>query len=445
MSDLLALCERTVQRALGRGADAVEAYGVDGREIEVFLERNDVKLGKAQGRSGIGLRVLRGQGQGFASTNSLEEEKVAAMMEQAISLATKAPKDPHVTLPDGGRVRPLEGLYDEAAESFGAEEALDRGTEMLRAARQYDPRITVDSGTFNAAVGERAIFNSQGVEAQERTSLFTYFLLAFSRENNEVGSFDFLVEGTHQVADVQTEALGRRLAERIIRAIGPQRTESFRGAIVLNPYTVDTLLAGLLAAAVNANNVQKGMSRLAGRVGEPVATALLQVHDDGSLPGGLGSSAFDREGVPHRPLALVEEGRLQAFLHNAYTAAKAESETTGHAAGDQRTVPAIGPTNLSLAPGDRPRDGLIEEIDHGLLVNRFSGWPQAVSGDFSGVVKGGYRIEKGEVVHPVKETLIAGNIFELLHNLSGVSREVEEVFSHRLPYVRFDDVSITGG
>ncbi len=76
-------------------------------------------------------------------------------------------------------------------------------------------------------------------------------------------------------------------------------------------------------------------------------------------------------------------------------------------------------------------------------MTRFSGWPQAVSGDFSGAVKGGFLIENGEVVRPVKETLIAGNIIELLEKISGASREVEEVFNYKLPYLRFEEVSIT--
>ncbi len=245
------------------------------------------------------------------------------------------------------------------------------------------------------------------------------------------------------MGEIAAEDMGRRLGERVVGAFGAQRAETFKGTVLLNPYTVESLVAGLLTSALDANHVQKGMSRLAGKRGESVASDLLTVCDDGTLPGGLGSSGFDREGVPHAPLTLIQGGELKEYLYNVYTASKEGRGTTGHAAGDQRNVPAIGPTNLVVDPGRTSKDALVAEIDRGILVTRFSGWPQGVSGDFSGAVKGGFLIEHGEVVRPVKETLIAGNIFDLLHSLSGVSREVEEVFSYRLPYLRFEDVSVT--
>ncbi len=443
MSELLSLCEKAVTAARKQGANEAEAYGADGRQIQVFLERNDVKLGKAQVMSGIGLRVLKSKGLGFASINVLDEGKLKGLAEKAVSLASRAPPDPHNQLPDPEPLKDVKGLYDEESEAMGSEEVLKHAVAMLRAAKSYDPRVTVDSGTFDAVVGERAIFSSRGVEASEKSSAFTYFLLAFAREAQEVGSFDYLFEGTHRVRDIKAEEMGRRLAERVIKALGAKRAETFKGTILLNPYTVEPLVAGLLTSALDANSVQKGMSRLAGKLNEKVASPMLTVSDDGLVPGGLGSSSFDREGIPHSPMTLIDEGELQGYLYNAYTAAKEGRRTTGHAAGDQRNVPAIGPTNFILKPGQNSKEKLIEEMDRGILVTRFSGWPQSVSGDFSGAVKGGFLIEKGEVVRPIKETLIAGNIFELLNTLSGVSKEVEEVFNFRLPHLRFENVSIT--
>lgn len=445
MTDLLGVCERTVTAALRHGADAAEAYGVDGREVEVFLESNDVKMGKSQSHRGIGLRVLKDKGLGFASVNTLEGPRVEGALDRAVTLASRATPDPNQGLPDPRPLPRVEGLYDPEAEAFGTKEVLAQARSMLEAAREVDDRVVVDSGTFEAHVGQRALFSSRGVEAEERSSDFVYFMVAFAREGDQVGSFDYLFEGTHRVADVQAEAMAGRLAERVVGALGARPTETFRGTVLLNPYTVETLVAGPLTAAVNANNVQKGMSRLAGRLGKAVATDLLTVRDDGTVPGGLGSSSFDREGVPHAPLTLLAEGRLESYLYNDYTARKEGRETTGHATGDQRNVPSIGPTNFLMEPGTQSREELIGEIERGLLVTRFSGWPQSVSGDFSGAVKGGFLIEKGEVVRPVKETLIAGNVFELLENLSGASREVEEVFNARLPYLRFEDVSVTSG
>lgn len=443
MSDLLSLCEHAVKLALKHGAEEAEAYGVDGHQSEVFLERNDVKLGKSQVRSGIGVRVLKGKGLGFASTNLLEAGRVAEIAERAVTMASKAPPDAYNALPEPRPLRKIPGLYDRGSEAVTAEDVLRHATSMLRAAKDYDPRVTVDSGTFEASVGERALSSSRGVQATERRSDFSYFMIAFAREGSDVGSFDYLFEGTHEVKGIRAEELGRRLAERVMNALGARKSRTFQGTVILNPYTVESLIAGFLTSALNSNNAQKGMSLLAGKKGETIASRVLTVRDDGRIPGGLGSSSFDREGIPHAPTTLIDQGILMEFLYNTYTASKEDRSTSGHASGDQRNVPAIGPTNFIIDPGTGAKDALIEEVQKGLLVTRFSGWPQPVSGDFSGVVKGGYLIEGGEVVHPVKETLIAGNVFDLLEGLSGVSKEVEEVMGYRLPYLRFEDVSIT--
>lgn len=425
------------------GADEAEAFGVDGKQVQVFLERNDVKMGKSQVIGGIGLRAFKDRGLGFASVNVLEERAVKGMVDSAVSLASKSPADPHNHLPEPRELREVPGLYDKESEGTETGDVLAHATRMLEAAKGVDPRVIVDGGTFDAIVEERTIYNSRGAKGVERSSGFTYFMVAFARDGDDVGSFDYLFEGTHNVREIAAEEMGRRLGERVIGALGAKRAETFRGPVLMNPYTVQSLVADFVTSALNSNNVQKGMSRMAGKRGERVASDQLTVRDDGTIPGGLGSSSFDREGMPHSPRSLIEAGVVSDYLYNTYTASKEERETTGHATGNQRSVPAIGPSNLMIEPGERSRDELVAEIGRGVLVTRFSGWPQAVSGDFSGAVKGGFLIEKGEIVRPIKETLIAGNILELLTKISGVSREVEAVFNYRLPYMRFEDVSIT--
>jgi len=201
----------------------------------------------------------------------------------------------------------------------------------------------------------------------------------------------------------------------------------------------------LILFQANAKNVLRGMSRWKDMLGNTVASDLISVVDDGLLPNGVGTASFDREGVAHKRLALIESGRLTSFMHNTYTAEALGMENTGHAAGSARSVPGIGPSNFEILPGEKSKDDLIAEIDKGVLVTRFSGRADPVSGDFSGVAKGGYLIENGRISRPVRGTLIAGNTFDALKSLSGVSREQERVFSLTLPYLRLERISVTAG
>ncbi|MBU0596166.1 TldD/PmbA family protein, partial [Candidatus Bipolaricaulota bacterium] len=189
----------------------------------------------------------------------------------------------------------------------------------------------------------------------------------------------------------------------------------------------------------------RGMSRWKDALGDSVGTSTLTLVDDGRLPGGVATSSFDREGIPHRRMPLIESGVLRSFMHNSYTAHAFGVPNTGHATGSAGSLPGIGPTNLEILPGTKSKDELISEIKRGLLVSRFSGNANPVSGDFSGVAKAAYLIKDGRLDRPVAGTLIAGNVFEVLKTLSGISAEQERVFGFTFPYLRLEDVSVTAG
>jgi len=191
--------------------------------------------------------------------------------------------------------------------------------------------------------------------------------------------------------------------------------------------------------------VQNKMSRWIGQLNQKVTSDSLTIEDNGLFPGGAGSSAFDREGISRKPLKIIDKGILSSYLYNSYSANKENRASTGHAVGGTRSIPGIGPSNILVNPGEKTQADLIKEIKKGLFVTRLSVQPNPFSGDFSGVVKGGFIIEDGELKRPVIETMIAGNIFSLLNQISGLSSERKKVSSFLIPYCRIEDVSITSG
>jgi len=447
--ELLELGEFAVKKALDLGADEAEAFLVQGRELTVKAENNEIKLATSHSKGGLGLRVFTGKALGFASVNILDEGKIDEATRAAVSLSRTSPRDEHNLLPEPEPLVEVPGLYDEQAEGFELDRAISQVEEMLETAKGYDPRVTVDMALFNATIEQRAVVSSKGIEAEEQGSLFTYFIFGMARDGEEVSSFNYRFDSTRKVEEIDVEGMARKFADHVVASLGAGKGESFTGTVVLSPNAVHELLMGPIVWAINANNVQKGMSKWAGMIGKQVASSLFTLEDNGLMEGGAGSRAFDREGLPPEPLTIIEEGALRSFLYNSYTARKEGRSSTGHASGGTREVPGIGPTNLIIRPGDVSKDDLISEVKRGVLVTRFSGFPKPMSGDFSGVVKGGFLIEDGKLTRPLVETLISGNIFELLPKVSGVSRETERIgFPSEIalvaPYIRLEEVSITG-
>jgi len=442
-SKLIDLCQDTLDRTKQKGADEVEVYGELVRTITVAIEKNDLQVSRAQKETMIGVRAMCEKRIGFASTNDLTT--IDETCADAVTLAKASPTDENNVLPQREENKYVSGIYDPASEGFGIEQAIEQAVRMLDLASSIDKRLILGDGEFAVHIGTRALVNSNGVSWEEPESLFVYYALATARDGEEVSNMDYQFDATRRADAIDVEPITRRACENALGSLGAKKGISFNGQVVLSPNAAQSLFASLILFQANAKNVLRGMSCWKDMLGNAIASDLISVVDDGLLPNGVGTASFDREGVAHKRLRLIESGRLTSFMHNSYTATALGMENTGHATGSARSVPGIGPSNFEILPGDKSKDKLIAEIQKGVLVTRFSGRADPVSGDFSGVAKGGYLIENGHVSRPIRGTLIAGNAFNALKTLSGVSREQERVFSLTLPYLRLEGISVTAG
>jgi len=443
--DLLEYGELAVKNALELGADEAEAFLTRGREINVKAEANELKLATSHAKDGIGIRVFSNRALGFASVNTLDEQNIKEAVQAAVSLSKASPEDEHNVLPGPEPIVPVHGLYDSQSEKLGLEDAISKIEEMLATARGHDSRVTVDSAAFDVAIERRAIVNSKGIKAEEQGSLLSYFIMGMARDGEQVSSFNYRFDATRKVSELNVQQTALEFARSVVASLGATKGESFVGTVILSPSAVLEFMIQPVLWALNANNVQKGMSRWVGMIDKEVVSSMLSIEDNGRLEGGAGSESFDREGLPHAHSKLIEDGFLRTYLHNSYTAGKDGLHSTGHASGGTRSVPGIGPTNLLIKPGQTGKDDLISGVKRGILVTRFSGFPEPVSGDISGAVKGGFLIEDGKLTRPLIETMISGNLFELLARVSGLSSETERIGTLVSPHIRIEDVSITGG
>jgi len=141
----------------------------------------------------------------------------------------------------------------------------------------------------------------------------------------------------------------------------------------------------------------------------------------------------------------VGDGGLHRFLYDVRAARRAGTLPTGHAQGSARSMPSIGTTNLHLAAGTLSDAELLSGVGTGLHVTRFSGNVDDVSGDFSGVAKGSFLVRRGKQLGPVKETLVAGNVFDLLPHILGMGQTLHKNMATTSPAVLIDGVTVTIG
>ena len=231
------------------------------------------------------------------------------------------------------------------------------------------------------------------------------------------------------------------------RALAAARGESYRGRVLFAPDAFFDVFIAPLVSAASAIAVQRGRSPLAGKLGTRIGSAELEILDDPTDRTLAGCGSFDREGQPAVPYPLVTRGALAGYLYNGYAAAVEHTSSTGNATGGARGVPGLGPHALVVRGGlGGSRAEILATFGRGLFVQRFSGTVDAASGDFSGVAKSSRWVEGGKVARPVREMLLSGNVYQLLHHIAQLSSVEERLAgSARAPYAIVEGLSVTAG
>jgi PmbA protein len=239
------------------------------------------------------------------------------------------------------------------------------------------------------------------------------------------------------------EQVGRIAAERTVRRLGARKVKTARVPVIFDPLVARGLLEHIFEA-VNGDSIYRGASFLTGKLGQRIAASHINVIDDGTMRGGFGSSPFDGEGVPTRRTTVIEDGVLQSYLLNTYTARKLGMKTTGNASRGVTGNPGIGCGNFYLEPGKKSAKEIIAGVQEGLYVTDFLGFGvNLVTGDFSRGASGLW-ISGGELAFPVEEITVAGNLREMLMNLTEIGSDLEFRGAVACPTIRIDGLTVAG-
>ncbi|MFW5855849.1 MAG: TldD/PmbA family protein [Bacillota bacterium] len=440
----LNFCQKIVDKGLEMGLDEVEVYFNSSKNIDIVWEKGDLQIPKTDLYQGFGVRVLKNGGSGFASSNVLSQKEAEKTLKRAEQIAEVTPPDEEKTLPQAADINYVKEIVDEENNNMTLDKAVEKGREFVENFLNYDQRVKLDSANFSSYLSKRGIVNSKGIKAFEEKTVFENMAMAFARDRDRVSSFDISFQTDCKLSELDLKKESRVLAEKVVNALDAESVRSFHGSVILSPFSALSIIASPLNFAVNGENVINGVSPWTDKLGEKVAVSDMKVIDNAYLDGGVGSRSFDREGVPPQKINIIKDGSLQNFLHNSFTARRMNTESTGHAGGGAQSEPGISPSNFIIEPGGKSLEEIIRDTKQGILVNRFSGNTDPVSGDFSGVVKGGKYIENGEIVKPIKGVMIAGNIYQLFHNISAFSDSLKNIQNFRLPHIRLENVSVTG-
>jgi len=420
--------DATVDAAL----DALRASGTTGeiflREAQsgsVEIKEGAVEAVIARGERGIGVRVLDDQRLGFAYTSDLSlngirecadtARRMSALTErdEDLALATKAIDDADLDIYQSGIVdRPL---GERAAIALAVEEA----------ARETDPRVKqFRKTTYSDSESTTIIATTTGVRASFRESYCGVMTSAVATENGD-RQIGYHGEAARRFGELEPARVGRRAAQRAVEKLGAKPLATQKVPVVLDPWMAMDLLRAI-GPLFSADNVLKGRSLFANKIGQRVANEKVTIVDDARRPRGLRSAPFDGEGVATATRTLIESGVLRGYLTSLKTARKLGTEPTGNARRGGYGSPArIGPSNLFVAAGSDDATAIVGDFDRALAVTSLLNLHtiDPVSGEFSLGATGNY-LERGNRVHPAQGITIAGNLTHLLNSVVAVGNDL---------------------
>ncbi|MCD6391522.1 MAG: TldD/PmbA family protein [Dehalococcoidia bacterium] len=406
-------------------AEQAEVFSLVSRTVSVQFEANELKQIQTKESSSLALRIFKEGRIGFATAGG--ECDLDTLVDMAVETSQFGSPANFQFPPrfhgDSSKVC----IFDAKVGDLAKERMIDIGKELITKVRGHTPDILCDV-EVTKRTSSISLVNSQGGEGRYDKSF-----LGFGLEGIVVRDTDMLFVGDSE-SSCRFDFIGiNDLADRVIWQLEMAKKKATVSTkllpIIFTPSGVASVLISPIMLAFNGKTVLEGASPLKDKLGKQVFDKKLSLWDDATVAFGVGSYPFDDEGVPSQHLPLITDGIVTNFLYDLQTAALAGTQSTGHGQRAGGGFPRPGISSLTLNRGDVSFQAMVEDMKEGLIVEQVIGAEQGnvLSGDFGGNVLLGYKVENGEIVGRVKDTVIAGNVYQVLKELLGIGQETRWV------------------
>lgn len=409
------------QYACQAHTSAKREFNVDGGKFSLLRTTIDNQLD---------LTLIKDQKRGKILINAFNQEAVDEAVRDCLAAAEGSAADPAWELVPGAQRKFILGAPDGDMDQLFA-----RTQEMLAAIGREYPKVMVEQMIVAHQRSEGIYLNNLGASYETVEGLYEAQVMFSGHEGEKSSSFNFAAVVTDQLDKpfLDQGSMRQNLADAE-KQIDTVATEGkFVGAVVFTPDCAGDVLGELLGNFVGDGVILDGTSPWKDRLGEQVADQRLTLSAAPHHPAIVCGERYVADGYLSEDYDIIKNGRLNQFMLSGYVANKTGKKRAPNSS-----------FSLVMQPGDQPLEEIIAGIDRGLLVSRFSGGSPASNGDFSGVAKNSFLIEKGKITSAVSETMISGNLAEMVNHLRGISREFVRNGYSRLPWFAVDGITISG-
>ncbi|MCX7780934.1 MAG: TldD/PmbA family protein [Negativicutes bacterium] len=409
--------------ALRHGGDFADIFIERKVSTMISCEADRIERIKTGTDVGAGVRVICGDTTAYAYTNDLSLEELLRVAGIASRAAQKA--EGAITINLARVSAPDDVQAEKLPDQVTIDEKVDAVMTVNSAARAVDSRIKQVMVGYGDVVQDVVIANSLGRLVEDRRVRTRLSVNAVASDVGQVQTgFDSFggTQGFEMVTADRCEELARAAARRAITLLEARPAPAGRMTVVLAGEAGGTMVHEACGHGLEADLVQKGLSVYGGKKGEIVASELITVVDDGTIPYKYGTLRFDDEGFATEKTVLIERGRLINYMYDYLTAAKDKVRPTGNGrreSFEHKPIPRM--RNTYIAPGKDDPAEIVKSVKQGLFVKKMGGGQvNTINGDFVFDVAEGYLIKNGEIGEAVRGATLTGNGPEVLKTVDRV-------------------------
>jgi len=430
------IAQETLEIAL-KYVNEAEIYLEKEEKVDVDIQNDQVDFAKEVSSYGVGIRIILDNKMGFAYTTDLT--KIEQTIRNAVFNAKFNVMDENFVFATKSTYPNIKDIYDTKIRDLDVEDAVTFAKTMIQTS--LNEKCQPTSGGVSAGSINTVIANSDGVLSKDSSTFFSGFISVNIPDGTGVSTAN--ESDSSRYLDINAETIAQNACEVARDSRNGKLVETGDMKIVLD-YNAAAALVYTFANALNADNVQRGRSVYADKMGDEVLSSSLNVYDDGTLKKGLNSAQSDGEGVPSRKTTLVQNGVLKNFIYDLYTSRKGGVQSTGNGSRSSfADMPSVGFSNLIL---DFEELNEVSDVNRGLIVKDLLGAHTAnpISGDFSVETMNAFYIKEGEIAYPVKKAMLSGNVFNSLKHASALSMKTRQIGPFILPQILVSKLRVVG-
>jgi PmbA protein len=430
-----ALADLVIEHALKSGAEQVSVSVFDNRSTEIEIRDQKIDSLKESNRANLSISIYVDKKYSSHSTNRMNREELFRFVEEAIASTRYLAADEYRSLPEpelyyreGG---PALGTFDRKIDSVDAKTKIELAKNVMNEVYGKNESILSVSSYYYDSISNGILVTSNGFRgSSEGTGV--QLAAEVSVKSNTGRPNAVWYESQLFYDKLRKEGIGTKALDRALKKSDPRKVNSGLYDVIIENRVAANLLSPLYDSLLGSSLYQK-QSFLIGKQGKPVASEVFTAIDDPHIPSAPGSRLFDDEGLKSVKRPIIEKGVLRDYYIDTYYGKKLGMKPTSGSS-----------SNVVFETGTRNLDELIASMKKGVLITGFIGGNcNGSTGDFSYGIEGFY-IENGQVVHPINEMNITGNMNQFWFNLKELGNDVREDDSIRLPSLRFEGIQLSG-